>query len=1642
MRKIILLMFIFLSGTFLAQSQTNVQIGTGTGTSTYFPIYYLYDYSYSQTIYSAAELTSGGATSSGMISKIFFKSTAAASTVGKWKNWTIYMANTAQQGFTGTSNYIPASTMTQVFNGDLPDNVSANVWIELTLSTPFLWDGSSHLAITVMDNTLGWGNAPTWSGYTATPISGALTRGIYFYQDGTTINPNSPSAVSSGTTNQIAQVQLEWTPASACSGTPTAGTAEAPLTVQCPNTSFGLALNGTTSASGLTYQWQSRPTSGGSWADIFGATTKSYTLTSGVSVNTDFRAYVTCTNGNLTDTSTVTSVTVSTLAAAGTYTINSSLPTSGSNFANFEDAYDFIKCGIAGPIVFNVAVGSGPYTITSPLKLPKINGTSATNTITFNGNGESILYNTSDANNRAAIVLNGADNIIIDSFTVDVSAGTYGWGIVLTNRADSNTIRKCTILTSTTATTTNYAGILITGSVTGPTTAGENGNDNLIENNRIVGGYYAITAIGTTTTLDSNNIIKNNLIEEYYYYGIYTSYEHNLQIIGNDFSRPTRTNPSTFGYSIYSTTGNVGVLIDKNKIHNLFTGLPVNTSTNYAIAVISAGTATYPHIISNNLIYNIEGNGTHYGIYNSSAAYTKIYHNTIALDYIGATAGITYGFYQTGNVNGIEFKNNIVFITRGGSGVKYAIYKSTAATPIASNNNVFFLGSAGSGTQNIGYQTSASADLITWQTTSGQDALSKAADPLFLNPSSGDYSTTEPTIDDMGAAVGVLKDINGINRSLTTPDPGAYEKPPSVGIDMKPVMMLTPITSTPGCYNTETLAVQIENNSVDSINFSINPVTVTINVTGAATATYTAIVNTGKLAPDSSLNVTMTTPGATLNMSTAGAYNFDISTSVTGDVNSANNLISTTRTKISLTAGTIASSQTELCASGTPPLFTLTNAEGYSSIKWQVSNTSGSGFTDIPGANSLTYTLGAVPISTKYFRVVATCGSTDVNSPELTITVVNPQITSTTPGSRCGPGTVNLSALATGFDVRWYADSVGGAPLYTGNAFTTPIINATDTFYAAAINNPTPVPPVVVGAGGTTSSSYESPYYYLYGNKLSQYLFRASELTALGMTAGSITSVAFDVVSAASSYSNFSISFKSTNATDMSLTLESGLTTVYTSAMETPTAGVNTYSFSSTPFAWDGASNIIMQICWGNSTSGGTSATVKMDATSFAANAYYRVDGAMPVTFCNTTAANGTTNSRPQTTFGFDASCVGSRVPVIATINTPPAIVASVINDSICSGQSTTISVSSSNSGYTYTWDPGSLIGASHSVAPLTKTKYIVNANDASGGMYNGCTNKDSVEIVVKPVPTAVTPSSTPGTICTSNGEIAKLVANGGNIGGEFTFGTAAAQNISSGYPAPYTAYYGGQRMQMLITAAELTGQGVQAGLLNSISFPVVSLGANWGGSITSCIDFQMSVGATSLTTLTAFQSGLTQVVAPGNYTPTVGNNNVHTFTTPFMWDGVSNLIIETTFSNNFLGGTSDAVIQYNTTTSYKSTIVYRADSKTPAAIASGTTVSLSFNARPDFILNSSLPTTFVWSPLTGLFTDAAATIPYTGTSLDTVYAKPASTTTYAVSSTTAENCSVNGTVNVTVDCSVPVTYTMFTGKREGMVNMLSWQTA
>lgn len=62
-------------------------------------------------------------------------------------------------------------------------------------------------------------------------------------------------------------------------------------------------------------------------------------------------------------------------------------------------------------------------------------------------------------------------------------------------------------------------------------------------------------------------------------------------------------------------------------------------------------------------------------------------------------------------------------------------------------------------------------------------------------------------------------------------------------------------------------------------------------------------------------------------------------------------------------------------------------------------------------------------------------------------TITIPQITSTTPNSRCDSGVLTLTATANTGTISWYDAATGGNLLATGSSFSTPAISTTTTYY-------------------------------------------------------------------------------------------------------------------------------------------------------------------------------------------------------------------------------------------------------------------------------------------------------------------------------------------------------------------------------------------------------------------------------------------------------------------------------------------------------------------------------------------------------------------------------------------------------------------
>lgn len=89
------------------------------------------------------------------------------------------------------------------------------------------------------------------------------------------------------------------------------------------------------------------------------------------------------------------------------------------------------------------------------------------------------------------------------------------------------------------------------------------------------------------------------------------------------------------------------------------------------------------------------------------------------------------------------------------------------------------------------------------------------------------------------------------------------------------------------CYgSSETITVQLNNYGTDPIDFSVDSVIVTVNVTGTNAQSFTSILKTGSLAAGASMPVTVTTG---YNMSAPGTYTFNSSAAIVNDINTANN---------------------------------------------------------------------------------------------------------------------------------------------------------------------------------------------------------------------------------------------------------------------------------------------------------------------------------------------------------------------------------------------------------------------------------------------------------------------------------------------------------------------------------------------------------------------------------------------------------------------------------------------------------------------------------------------------------------------------------------------------------------------------------
>lgn len=162
-----------------------VQVGSGNNLNQNVPFNTTKAYSYGQSIYLSSEINAVGTITS---LQWYFD---GASPLTNNQALVIYLGTTAKTNFTSSTDWIASTGLTQVYTGGITTD-SAPGWKTITLSTPFVYDGTSNLVVAVDENTPGFDG----TSFKFRNFNTSETRSISYGNNST--NPDALSPPTSG----------------------------------------------------------------------------------------------------------------------------------------------------------------------------------------------------------------------------------------------------------------------------------------------------------------------------------------------------------------------------------------------------------------------------------------------------------------------------------------------------------------------------------------------------------------------------------------------------------------------------------------------------------------------------------------------------------------------------------------------------------------------------------------------------------------------------------------------------------------------------------------------------------------------------------------------------------------------------------------------------------------------------------------------------------------------------------------------------------------------------------------------------------------------------------------------------------------------------------------------------------------------------------------------------------------------------------------------------------------------------------------------------------------------------------------------------------------------------------------------------
>lgn len=166
-------------GSIGAWAEDVVTVGSAQSTTNQLPTYQYYNYGLSQQIYTNSEIGHAA----GFISSIGFNTVNGPST----RNLTIYMTHTTKESFDNNKDFVAVTDADIVFSGDV--TFETEQWNTIDLDSPFSYDGTSNIIVTVNDNTGSYASSDGFKNY----VFDATAQAVYIYNDGTIFDPTALS---------------------------------------------------------------------------------------------------------------------------------------------------------------------------------------------------------------------------------------------------------------------------------------------------------------------------------------------------------------------------------------------------------------------------------------------------------------------------------------------------------------------------------------------------------------------------------------------------------------------------------------------------------------------------------------------------------------------------------------------------------------------------------------------------------------------------------------------------------------------------------------------------------------------------------------------------------------------------------------------------------------------------------------------------------------------------------------------------------------------------------------------------------------------------------------------------------------------------------------------------------------------------------------------------------------------------------------------------------------------------------------------------------------------------------------------------------------------------------------------------------